>query len=77
MAASVQQEDVDLVVICHVNRDHGAVVREALKNGKHVVVEYPLSFDVVEAEELIALSKTQTDFYTSNILKCWVGYIKL
>ncbi len=55
----VQQENVDLVVICSVNRDHGAVVREALKNGKHVVVEYPLSFDVVEAEELIALSKTQ------------------
>jgi biliverdin reductase len=55
----VQREDIDLVVVCSINRDHSAVVREALKNGKHVVVEYPLSFNVAEAEELIALSKTQ------------------
>ncbi|GAB1539602.1 Gfo/Idh/MocA family oxidoreductase [Scytonema sp. NUACC21] len=55
----VEREDVDLVVVCTVNRDHGAVVHKALKNSKHVVVEYPLSLDVAEAEELIALSKRQ------------------
>ncbi|MEA5605102.1 Gfo/Idh/MocA family oxidoreductase [Nostoc sp. UHCC 0252] len=55
----VEREDIDLVVICTVNRDHGAIARAALSNGKHVVIEYPLSLDVVEAEELIALAKAQ------------------
>jgi biliverdin reductase len=55
----VAREDVDLVVISTVNRDHGAIARAALTHGKHVVVEYPLSVDLAEAEELIALAKTQ------------------
>ncbi|QKQ76018.1 Gfo/Idh/MocA family protein [Nostoc sp. TCL240-02] len=55
----VEREDVDLVVICTVNRDHGAITHAALSNGKHVIIEYPLSLDIVEAEELIALAKTQ------------------
>ncbi|MFN6485028.1 MULTISPECIES: Gfo/Idh/MocA family oxidoreductase [unclassified Nostoc] len=55
----VEREDIDLVVISTINRDHGAIARAALTNGKHVIVEYPLSLDIVEAEELIALAKTQ------------------
>ncbi|BAY19665.1 homoserine dehydrogenase, NAD-binding protein [Anabaenopsis circularis NIES-21] len=55
----VERKDVDLVVISTVNRDHGAIARAALTHGKHVVVEYPLSVDVTEAEELIALAKAQ------------------
>lgn len=55
----VEREDVDLVAICTINRDHGAIARRALWCGKHVIVEYPLSLDVTEAEELIALSKAQ------------------
>jgi biliverdin reductase len=55
----VEREDIDLVVISTVNRDHGAIARAALTNSKHVIVEYPLSLDVVEAEELIALAKAQ------------------
>ncbi|MCC5618395.1 Gfo/Idh/MocA family oxidoreductase [Nostoc sp. CHAB 5836] len=55
----VEREDIDLVVICTINRDHGAIARAALTNGKNVIVEYPLSLDVVEAEELIALAKAQ------------------
>jgi biliverdin reductase len=54
-----EREDVDLVIISTINRDHGAIARAALTNGKHVVVEYPLSVDLVEAEELIALAKAQ------------------
>lgn len=55
----VEREDVDLVAICTINRDHGAIARTALSKGKHVIVEYPMSLDVTEAEELIALSKAQ------------------
>jgi biliverdin reductase len=55
----VTRSDVDLVVIATVNRDHGRMVRAALEAGKHVVVEYPLSLDVAEAEELIQLAASQ------------------
>jgi len=55
----VEREDIDLVVISTVNRDHGAIARAALTNEKHVVIEYPLSIAVNEAEELIALAKAK------------------
>jgi biliverdin reductase len=54
----VEREDLDLVVICTINRDHGKIARAALSSGKHVIVEYPLSVDVKEAEELVSLAKT-------------------
>ncbi len=55
----VKHPEIDLIVICTVNRDHGAIARQALQNGKHVIVEYPLTLDVSEGEELITLAKTQ------------------
>ncbi len=55
----LERDDIDLVVICNINLLHGAIARAALQNHKHVVVEYPLSLDVAEAEELIALAQTQ------------------
>ncbi len=55
----VVRPDIDLVVICNINRDHGAVVSQALRSGKHVIVEYPLSFNLAEAEELVNLAKQQ------------------
>jgi biliverdin reductase len=55
----VKREDIDLVAISTVNRDHGAIAGAALAHGKHVIVEYPLALDVAEAEELIALAKVQ------------------
>jgi biliverdin reductase len=56
----VHRPDIDLVVIATVNRDHGAIARAALQAGKHVIVEYPLALDVIEAEELIALATAQS-----------------
>ncbi|MDJ0735742.1 MAG: Gfo/Idh/MocA family oxidoreductase [Nostocaceae cyanobacterium] len=55
----LEREDVDLVVISTINRDHGAIARGALKAGKHVIVEYPLAMDVAEAQEIIALAKAE------------------
>ncbi|MEG4048234.1 Gfo/Idh/MocA family oxidoreductase [Microcoleus sp. Pol17_C1] len=52
----VERDDLDLVIVCTVNRDHGAIVLAALENDKHVVVEYPLSLDVSEAERAIELA---------------------
>ena len=53
----VERQDIDLVIICTVNRDHGKIARYALEQGKHVVVEYPLSLDPQEAESLITLAQ--------------------
>ncbi|HEY9641124.1 MAG TPA: Gfo/Idh/MocA family oxidoreductase [Coleofasciculaceae cyanobacterium] len=55
----VARADLDLIVICNVNRDHGAIAHAALQTGKHVVVEYPLSLEVSEAETLIQLAARQ------------------
>lgn len=55
----VNLDDIDLVAICTINRDHGSVARAALEAGKHVVVEYPLALDPVEAEALIDLATRQ------------------
>lgn len=52
----VERDDLDLVIVCTVNRDHGAIVLAALENDKHVVVEYPLSLDLSEAERAIELA---------------------
>ncbi|MEG3844290.1 Gfo/Idh/MocA family oxidoreductase [Microcoleus sp. herbarium14] len=52
----VERDDLDLVIVSTVNRDHGAIVQAALENDKHVVVEYPLSLDVSEAARAIALA---------------------
>ena len=51
--------DIDLVIVATINSEHGSVCRQALQHGKHVVVEYPLSLDVYEAEELINLASRQ------------------
>jgi len=53
------RSDLDLVIVSTINRDHGAIARRALETGKHVVVEYPLSLDAREAEELIGLAQAQ------------------
>jgi biliverdin reductase len=55
----VMRNDLDLVVVCNVNRDHAAVVGQALRSGKHVIVEYPLAFSLSEAEDLIKLAQQQ------------------
>jgi biliverdin reductase len=55
----VAREDIDLVVICTINSEHGNITHAALNHNKHVIVEYPLSLDVKQAEKLIALAKTK------------------
>jgi len=55
----VEHPELDLVFICTINRDHGAIAQAALEAGKHVVVEYPLALDPIEAESLIALAEAQ------------------
>ena len=55
----IEQEDIELIIVSNVNSEHGAVARAALEADKHVVIEYPLSLDLVEASELIDLAKSK------------------
>lgn len=55
----VEHPDLDLVIICTINRDHGAIAHAALNANKHVIVEYPLALDPAEAEALIALAEAK------------------
>ncbi len=66
----VKNPHIDLVIVSGVNRDHGTIVQSALSAGKHVVVEYPLSLTVREAEAAIALA-------TSRNLLLHVEHIEL
>lgn len=55
----VFRSDVDAVVIATPVRTHYQLARAALLQGKHVLVEKPLTASVAEAEELVALAQEQ------------------
>src|SRR6266851_4582517 len=55
----VFRSDVDGVVIATPVRTHYQLAKEALLHGKHVLVEKPLTANVAEAEELVAIAKKQ------------------
>src|SRR5437588_949297 len=58
-AEDVFRSDVDGVVIATPVRTHYRLAKEALLHGKHVLVEKPLTANVAEAEELVALAQEQ------------------
>lgn len=55
----VNDPQIDLIFICTINQLHYPIALSALKNGKNVVVEYPLALDPTGAEELINLAYFQ------------------
>jgi predicted dehydrogenase len=48
--------DVDVVVILAPMKLHGSIAREALRRGKHVLVEKPMAVSLAEARDLLKLS---------------------
>ncbi len=70
-------ENIDLVVITTPNTSHYALAMQALKAGKHVVVDKPFTITTVEADDLISFAakrnqilsvyhsrRFDSDFYT-------------
>ncbi|MDI7278121.1 MAG: Gfo/Idh/MocA family oxidoreductase, partial [Anaerolineae bacterium] len=53
----VLSSDVDAVVVATPVATHYRLVMEALRAGKHVLVEKPLTADVAQAEEIVAEGK--------------------
>jgi biliverdin reductase len=54
----VNLPELDLIFVCTINRDSGAIARAAILAGKHVVVEYPLALEAKEAAEIVELART-------------------
>ena len=57
-AKVLEDPDVDLVVIATRHDRHAAMALEALRHGKHVLVEKPLATSLDEARELVELGRT-------------------
>ena len=55
----VHQPELDLIFICTINSEHGAIARTVIENNKHVVIEYPLALDPQAAAAIIALAQAK------------------
>jgi len=52
----INDKEIDAVVVATPVFSHFALAKKALENGKHVLIEKPMTSTVAEAEELIALA---------------------
>lgn len=55
----IEHPDLDVIMVCNINRDHGPVAAAALAAKRHVVVEYPLALNPDEAQALLAQAQAQ------------------
>ena len=53
----LKDPEIEAVSVCVPTTFHHAVVMEAIKNKKHVLVEKPIAFTLKEAEEMIAAAR--------------------
>jgi predicted dehydrogenase len=58
-ARLIARDDLNLVVIATPNDTHAPLARAAIMAGKHVVIDKPLTLDIREARDLIALANQQ------------------
>jgi len=58
----LKQKDVEVVTIATPSVMHGPDTKQALKAGKHVVVEKPMAVSVAEADSMIAAAKAAKKF---------------
>lgn len=55
-------DDVDLVLILTSMNEHGPLTKAALKAGKHVLVEKPMSVNLQEAAEIVSLARNSPGY---------------
>ncbi len=57
--ALIQSSEAELVVITTPNDVHYSLAKECLQNGKHVILEKPMTSDSAQAEKLLTLANTK------------------
>ncbi|RKG85860.1 oxidoreductase [Corallococcus sp. CA049B] len=65
--------DLDVIVVCTPNDSHASLAGQALRSGKHVVVEKPFALDADEAVRLDALAKERGRCLTVFHNRRWDG----
>ena len=65
--AQMLKSEIEVVHICTPPTTHGALIRQCLQAGKHVLCEKPLSTDYAEARELAQLEQ-ETDRICAMVL---------
>src|SRR3954467_9862403 len=53
LTEAVAEQDIDVVVVCTPTGRHGEVAIEALRAGKHVIVEKPAEITTEKTDEMI------------------------
>ncbi|MXV44420.1 oxidoreductase [Saccharibacter sp. 17.LH.SD] len=53
----IDDETIDLVVLATPNVTHAPLAKEAMRKGKHVVVDKPFTLDLKEARELLSAAR--------------------
>lgn len=72
----LQDRSIDLVIILLPNHLHYTYAKEALLQGKHVIVEKPFTTTVKEAEELIQLARQKDLVLSVNHNRRWDSDIR-
>ncbi len=71
----VKAPEIDLVDICLPTPLHAPVAIEALRAGKHVLLEKPIALSVEEAEEIAEeAEKAVGKFMVAHVLRFWPEY---
>lgn len=68
---AIAESDAELVYISTTNETHYELAKKVLTAGKHLVVEKPLTMDLEQTKELIALSKDKQCFLGEAVVFCF------
>ena len=70
-------KSIDLVDVCTPTQTHAEIALAALRAGKHVFVEKPMSRDLADAEQMVAESrKTGKILHVGHVLRYWGQYVE-
>jgi len=58
----IESPDIDLVLVLTSMNEHGPIAHAALKTGKHVIVEKPMSTSLDEAAAMVETAKTSAGY---------------
>ncbi|MCP9483315.1 oxidoreductase [Shimia sp. CNT1-13L.2] len=69
----LENPDIDLIVVATPNDSHAALAKQALLNGKHVVVDKPFALDANEAAEVVQLANQHEKLLSVFQNRRWDG----